>query len=252
MKIFYYTSTGNCLDVAKQFDAELYSIPQMLKENNLNFEDEKIGIVFPVYASTTPKVVVEFLEKFTLKTPYIFAICTYGSSSGAALNHFIKCANDRGINVSYTNQIQMPDNYLNFFEMQGQIDKYDDRVFRKNVRKIVVDVNNSSYSIKKSNEVVGAISPAIYWGFNKFVKKTAEKFTIETKCNLCGTCAKVCPMKNVTVSNKVTFGENCISCYGCTHNCPSNAIRVKGEKSKVRYRNPRITLKEIIDANNQN
>lgn len=49
MKIFYYTSTGNCLDVAKRIGGELYSIPQLLKENRLEFEDEAIGIICPTY-----------------------------------------------------------------------------------------------------------------------------------------------------------------------------------------------------------
>lgn len=251
MKIFYYTSTGNCLEVAKQFDAELYSIPQMLKENKFNFEDDQIGFIFPVYASTTPKIVVEFLEKLTIKSPYVFAIATYGNTSGTVLNHFIKCASNQNINISYTNQILLPDNYLNFFEMQSQIDKYNDATFRTNVNKIVADVNNNVNSIKKGNSLLGAMSPALYSLTNKFVKKTAKSFTVESQCTLCGTCAKVCPMKNITVSSEVIFSENCISCYGCTHNCPSNAIRVKGEKSKVRYRNPQITLKEIIESNNR-
>ena len=36
MKIFYYTATGNSLDVAKRIGGQLYSIPQLLKENNYN------------------------------------------------------------------------------------------------------------------------------------------------------------------------------------------------------------------------
>lgn len=252
MKILYYTSTGNSLAVAKQFDAELYSIPQMLKENKFDFEDEKIGFVFPVYASTTPRVVVEFLEKVTVKSPYVFVIISNAGGVGSCVNHFVKCAEKRNIKISYSNDVVSVSNYLKGAEMQAQIDKYDDVDFMNNVKKIVEDVNNNVCSVKMGGGFMGAMSPMFYAGFNKFIRKTAKTFTVESKCNLCGTCAKVCPMKNVTVTDKVEFGENCMSCYACTQNCPSNAIRVKGEKSKVRYRNPKVNLKEIIEANNRN
>jgi formate hydrogenlyase subunit 6/NADH:ubiquinone oxidoreductase subunit I len=55
----------------------------------------------------------------------------------------------------------------------------------------------------------------------------------------------------VTIREKAVIGTNCIGCYACTQNCPVNAIRVKGEKSKARYRNKSVTIKEIIDSNNQ-
>ena len=82
MKVFYFTATGNSLDVAKRFGGELYSIPKVLKGNEFDFEDEKIGIVFPCYAFAAPGIVREFIEKVTLKSPYIFAIMTYGNSLG--------------------------------------------------------------------------------------------------------------------------------------------------------------------------
>ena len=49
MKTFYFTATGNNLYVSKRFGGTNYSIPQLLKENLFEFEDEKIGIIFPIY-----------------------------------------------------------------------------------------------------------------------------------------------------------------------------------------------------------
>jgi hypothetical protein len=54
MKVFYFTATGNCLEVAKAFGGELLSIPQVLRQNKTSFEDEAIGIIFPCYALATP------------------------------------------------------------------------------------------------------------------------------------------------------------------------------------------------------
>jgi Fe-S-cluster-containing hydrogenase component 2 len=61
----------------------------------------------------------------------------------------------------------------------------------------------------------------------------------------------VCPAGNITVTDKVVYGDNCYNCLACVHACPQTAINVKLEKSTDRWRNPQVSLKEIIDANRQ-
>ena len=46
MKILYFTGTGNCLSVAKHFDAELLSIPQLVKDNIYEIENNPIKSLF--------------------------------------------------------------------------------------------------------------------------------------------------------------------------------------------------------------
>ena len=65
--IFYFTATGNCLYVAKEIEDNPISIPQIIHNNDLNFEDEQIGIVAPIYAGELPKLVVEFIKKSNFK-----------------------------------------------------------------------------------------------------------------------------------------------------------------------------------------
>ncbi|MFA9377239.1 MAG: hypothetical protein ACERKZ_10870 [Lachnotalea sp.] len=82
MTIFYFTSTGNCLEVAKKIGGIQISIPSILKSGKLDFEDDKIGIVVPNYRGTLPIPVKEFLSKTQLKAEYIFGIITYGAFNG--------------------------------------------------------------------------------------------------------------------------------------------------------------------------
>ena len=63
MKILYFTATGNNLSVAKRFEAELLSIPQMIKNNNYLIEDDKVGIIYPIYSLSVPLIVKQYLEK---------------------------------------------------------------------------------------------------------------------------------------------------------------------------------------------
>lgn len=59
---FYFTATGNSLYVAKQFDANLISIPQVINNDNLSFQDETIGIVCPVFDNLPPQFVIDFID----------------------------------------------------------------------------------------------------------------------------------------------------------------------------------------------
>ena len=59
MKIFYFTSTGNSLSIAKKFEAELYSLPQVLKSNTSEFSGEALGIISPVYHFGVPSIDLE-------------------------------------------------------------------------------------------------------------------------------------------------------------------------------------------------
>jgi MinD superfamily P-loop ATPase containing an inserted ferredoxin domain len=80
----------------------------------------------------------------------------------------------------------------------------------------------------------------------------AQGYIVNEKCNKCGTCAKVCPAKNIAVTDKVSFSDHCEACLACAHLCPQNAIHLKNEKSDKRWRNPEVSISEIITANSRN
>ncbi len=90
MKLLYFTATGNCLYVAKQFGGENYSIPKLLKEEQFTMEADKIGIIFPIFNLSVPKLVEDFLGKVKLKSNYIFAVATYGMFAGGAVRHLVE------------------------------------------------------------------------------------------------------------------------------------------------------------------
>ena len=77
-------------------------------------------------------------------------------------------------------------------------------------------------------------------------------YKVTNECTGCGICSKVCPVGNITQkeNNKPVFKYNCESCLACANNCPQNAIQLKIQKSKDRFRNSEVTLNEIIVSNN--
>ena len=83
MVIYYFTGTGNSLDVAKMVgkkfkNCDIKNIRKVIKnENTIN--DDVIGFVFPVYAYGPPLMVRDFISNIKLsKKNYVFAVSTCG------------------------------------------------------------------------------------------------------------------------------------------------------------------------------
>jgi len=250
MKIFYFTGTGNSLAVAKRIGGELISIPQIIDKDDLHFKDDVIGIVFPVYALTAPKMVRQFLERATFEADYLFAIGTYGNSAGSTMFSLQKEAQKKGYQFDYVNSILMVDNYLPMFEIGAEIAKLPEKKTEERLVEIVNNIHVRKLNQKpKSSMPERAVSAIVskILTYDKF----AQKYIVNDDCNGCGTCAKVCPAKNISVQEVVKFYDHCAGCQACLHLCPKNAIHLKNEKSDVRWRNPDVSLKEIIQANNR-
>jgi len=241
MTIFYFTATGNSLAVAKHIGGTLISIPQVVDSDNLHYKDDAIGIVFPIYWWNLPVMVRRFLDKANFEADYTFAIGTYGNVTGAVMTRF------KGFD--YTNCLRMVDNYIPVFDMGAETEKLPKKRVDEYTAKIVADINDRKHMNVKANFITKAMTAI----FGRIFKpdKNARKYIVNDKCNNCGVCTQVCLAKNIAVTDKVSFNDCCEGCLACLHHCPQNALHVKSEKSDKRWRNPEISLKEIIDANNR-
>ena len=249
MKILYFTATGNCLYVAKQFGGDMISIPQAIKEERYEFSDDKIGLVIPIYWLGIPLYVEDFLKKVKLNSNYIFSFFTYGKFAGSASVQLDVLAKECGINFSYIKPLKMVDNFLPSFDMTKQIKNEPEKMIDEHLQSIINDVNSSRILPAKSSIIAKLIS-------KKMRKRSmigdgmAMDFLVEDACVKCGECGVLCPLDNVKAEGfKPEFGARCMSCLACTQNCPTNSIRIRKEKSNARFRNQHITLKEIEDAN---
>jgi ferredoxin len=252
MKILYLTGTGNSLYIAKRLGGELISIPKAVKSNNYSFSDEKIGLVFPVYWTAVPLYVEEFLRTVKLESGYIFAILTYGFLDGGAGGHLVKIAAESGFSFAYINSIKMVDNYLPTFNMQKQIKNEHKKQIERNVEGIISDIKTGKNRLPADSFFDKMLFGMMHKsGQDAIGSGVAKNFRIEESCVKCGICALVCPTDNIQAEkSKPQFGTRCMSCMACTQNCPQNAIRLKNERNKARFRNSHVNLKEITESNN--
>jgi ferredoxin/flavodoxin len=253
MTIYYFTATGNSLKVAKQLGATLKSIPQAIKSNDFKIEDDIVGIITPIYGFNLPRIVKRFIKEVKVTASYVFLIGTYGeryAGFGKTVKKYFKKSH---VQLNYVNTIKMVDNYLGGFEVDDQIKRIPEKNYDPTFEVIANDIKSrKSYIIphQPKTHLVGLI--VALFPFLIFDEKAGSKtITIDAKCVNCGTCTKVCPVDNITIKDKiVSIGLHCEQCLACVHNCPVRAIHYKGEKSDVRWRNPEITLNEIIQSNN--
>lgn len=252
--IFYFTATGNCLHVARQFEENPISIPQVINQENLVFKDETIGIVWPIYAGEPPKMVLDFLKKSTFQTDYLYMILTYGKNDSDAPEYVDHLCQSFGMKINYIKTILMVDNYLPSFDMDEEkaINKHVDQQIQVALADIKARKNEIPEASQESRDFharaakIFADNPALING---------EQITVTDQCIGCGICTKVCPIANFYIMNKIAkrHSEVCEFCLACAHHCPQKAIitKVSDKNPKARYRNEHVTLQDIIRSNQQ-
>ncbi|MCL2408710.1 MAG: EFR1 family ferrodoxin [Oscillospiraceae bacterium] len=234
MTIFYFTATGNSLDIAKRlgahFGAVLRSIPQA--DTATDYTDDVIGVVFPVYAWNIPAIVTRFLKRVTLTAQYKFAVAAHGGEPGEIGGILTKIAAFDNVFTVGTWSNYLP--------------------FNNDVPPVAVDVVPELTQIVRKIEArekrifeLGNAEPfdAAPWA------GMALEYNWRDNCNACGVCSRVCPVGNCKPVHK--FASHCEGCMACLQNCPEAALFMPGEPTRYRYRNPNVTTDEIIAANEQ-
>jgi len=267
--IFYFTGTGNCLYVARQLaddNTELLSIPQLMKQKELNFEADEIGLVYPIYGHMPPYMVRQFLKKAKLKAGYTFAILTFGARKCNAVEILDDITRKAGYRFDYISTLIMVDNWLPNFDMNEQM-KMDKRI-PENLATIKNDIDSRKHwmqpvSQEERDQHAGFMA---YTGLDPevgFLKRSEKYFVVTDRCIGCGICTDVCPRGNyLLTSNGVKTDGDCEFCFACIHNCPQKAIKfakvaddpllANGEMNPgARYRNEHVSLMDIKRANSK-
>ena len=252
--IFYFTGTGNSLFVAKEIGGELISIPQAMNSGEFQYSADEIGIVYPVYQGKAPEMVDRFIEKAKLNAPYKFAIGTYGKRATTAVELVDELAEKNGLKFDYHTTMMMVDNFLQWFDMDEELklDKKED----EQLSQIKADINEHKKWHQPVSQEARAFHDDVVKKYGKMLPVNTEEILLVTDaCIGCGICSKVCPRDNFKIENgKAVNSGDCEYCLACAHACPQKAIVMKnGELNKnARYRHQKVTLAEIIKANNQN
>ncbi len=256
--VFYFTSTGNSLYVAKHLDDELISIPQELNKTNRHYKADKIGIVCPLFEFEMPELVKRFIRESEFETDYFYVVITYGCHHGGVAERTRDFLKSIGRDANYINTIIMFDNAIIVFDMDQQRSIDPEKKVDEHIAQIKADIDAEKSFIQPAPKD----ETDFYMGYTHMVKEHGPMYSfplyrVTEACIGCGTCTRVCPMGCVHLEDGKPVHDytNCVNCMACIQACPTKAIQfatVKEPNPNARYRNPNITLSEIIRANRQN
>ena len=246
--IFCFTSTGNSLSAANKLAETIGGEVLPMNNGNISCESDVIGFVFPVYFWGLPRMVARFLKdlELTNKNAYVFSVITCGGPCFGVLGDLKNLLRSKGIHLNYGKMLISPSNYL---------PEYVAKDSEESRKKIDENISIISDAIKnrESNRIPATtiLNKIIYMTFPG--ENSDRFFTVSPACTGCGTCAKVCPAKNIsTEAGKPEFHHKCEHCLACLHNCPAGAIDWKKRtQGKPRFRNAGVTLDELIAFNNK-
>ena len=241
--IFYYSSTGNSLDVAnnlsKHIDSTIYFIPSV--NVRVLEQYERIILVTPIYSFGLPTPVKKFIEEINCYVDkQYFCILHYGGFSGNAMyftQNFFQ-SNELPLQAIY--KMKMPENFTTVTTVPAFYIKHTLKKEKGSVDKIAKSILLNQRKVVRKN--IFSFLDKIHWKNAESWSGLAQNYTVTDDCISCGYCSKICTQKNIEVNNgKPVFGNNCIACLGCYHRCPKTAINY-GDKTigRERYQNPNV------------
>lgn len=244
--IIYFSGTGNSQYVANMLleeDEKLVSLAEHMKSKDYIIEltnDEKLGLVFPVYFYTIPSIVKEFLERVEIKNAgYVYSVITCGGGTGQASAVLKRVLANKGIRLYYFMELVMPDNSMLFYQIpsveaaQGILD----------AAKTEIDGIKRDLTERKTTHIGDNVVLSNLMNLGYKLCSGTKKFYAEESCIGCGLCEQNCPEQVIKLENNrpVWNKANCCKCSACINRCPEKAIQYgKVTKNRNRYVNPLV------------
>lgn len=242
----YFSGTGNskyCLErFLKEFnDIQIFSIEDHKVIEQIKHHTQII-IAYPVQYSNIPKILRDFIMKNAAiwKNKEIFIIATMGLFSGDGAGILARLLKKQDAQIIGGLHLKMPDSIADEKLLKHSSEKNKALILEaeKKIIQAAHDFQNghpSQEGIGLFSHLAGLFGQRLY--FYTKTKHYSNKLKInEARCIGCGKCAKLCPMKNIDMTNGKAIAKNqCTLCYRCINQCPTQAMTLLGKKVVKQY-----------------
>jgi len=240
--IYCFSGTGNtlliCQRMKKVFDSK-GSKTRLLRIEN---EDPKnivpeniIGLAFPVAIFSTYPVVVNFIKGMPKADgTKVFMVDTMGGLSLGLVSHVKTMLRRKGYNTIGAKEFVMPDNFIPSLDKDLKNPGIMEKAFLK-----AEAYAEKLWHGKTSWHSVPVFPAFTFWlsqlvfKIPRFRKKSVKMD--KDKCVKCGLCAKLCPVKNITMREYPVFLDKCQLCMRCIAFCSAHAL-YRTKQGEHRYR----------------
>ena len=243
----YFSGTGNtrhCVEVfAAQYksDSDVISIEDSQVLSHIAKHDT-LAIGYPVYFSNAPRIMQDFIaENGTyFRGKQVFVIATMGLWSGDGAGCAARLLKRHGARIIGGLHLRMPDCIC------------DERVLKKpgnatysliqqaetKIAAAVRRLKNSEPTregLSFPHRIAGLLGQRL-WFYGKTKTYNQRPLVDTLRCNGCGLCARLCPMKNLTIKDaKAEPSKRCTLCYRCANHCPTRALTILGRTVHAQY-----------------
>lgn len=265
--LYYFSGTGNSLHVAKEIqkrvpDSKLISMISHLDSYVLEADSRIIGFVFPLYFTTIPVPVRQFIEKLNMDSvEYVFSVLTRYGTFSVAHENVTRILKSKGKKLDAQFMLKMANNSPTGLK-PGKGDrnwtkKISGDNFAKLENELIPKLELISNIVKEQksypekilpNPFISILERLMYWLTAN--NKTEIGYYTDESCEGCGKCEKVCPSGKIKMANKKPHwqkNKRCYYCYACFNFCPTQSILVrhKYEQKNGRYFHPKISVDDI-------
>ncbi len=184
---------------------------------------------------------------------YVFVIITCGAQTGISSWYAKHVFKQKGIPVAYCHKIRMPDCAGIAYKRNPNKQTWKFQKYASRMERIIADVKARKTAYHFSGwALLGWASIYTKWG-QKTITVFHPKVNAD-RCGGCDTCARICPVENITMQERdgkkpfADTGADCTACLSCVHFCPHQAMELGGKHldKSWQYHHPDIKLKDMI------
>lgn len=250
--IFYFSGTGNSLQVAKDLKErlgdsfQLQPISKMMEYAEVEILAGCIGIIFPVYMLGLPLIVSDFIRRVRFNgKPYIFAVATCGGNVGQSFIQINRLLSKNSQQLSADFTVKMPGN--NILRYDAKSEDVQQRLFMEE-KVSILEISKTVAARQPVHPttvplLINILAPVVYKKLEKQYGSAPAFYTTEA-CNGCGLCQRICSVNNIQLLEKhPKWDAYCQQCMSCIQHCPQKAIQC-GRKTigRTRYQNPNVKM----------
>lgn len=244
----YFSGTGNTKYCVTRFlerlraDGGAYFIKDKSQLLEIT-EDSEIVLAYPVYYSSLPKLVRDFIEnnKGAWQGRRVFIIATMGAFSGDGAGVSARLLRKYGAEIVGGLHLKMPDCIGDVKALKRPPEKNRELIAKASEKidraaKRFQNGKPTRHGLSVFHHLAGLFGQRLY--FSGKTKEYTQNPKIDAqKCVGCGVCESFCPMNNIRVENgKAVSGNRCTMCYRCFSSCPKKAITIIGKKVIEQYK----------------